>query len=239
MKDYKTVVQEHFNQNVNAHTIYHKDQPVGKYSLSEIQQQLSAVLATLYREDQVSDLSLMDIGCGAGGMIELFIEQGFSPENIIGLDLSEKRIETAKQHVKGVVFELADVTKFKMQGRFDLITNFDLLSHLKTKQELDLALNNIFEHLNKGGHFLWYDIYNEDHFKAPEGVISWGFNQQQMVDLASAQGFKLVQKRSLFKRFFGKYHSVYQARRVPSSLLRILEKTLPGTPGNLLMVFQK
>ncbi len=239
MKDYKSVVQEHFNQNVHAHTIYHKDQPVGKYSLSEIEQQLSAVLASLYREDQVSDLSLMDIGCGTGGMIELFIEKGFNPENIIGLDLSEKRIETAKQHVKGVIFELVDVTALYLQRRFDLITTFDLLSHLKTKQELDLALNNIFDHLNEGGYFIWYDIYNEDHFKAPEGVISWGFNQQQMVDLASAQGFKLVVKRPLFKRFFGKYHSVYQARRVPIWLLRILEKTLPGTPGNLLMVFKK
>jgi cyclopropane fatty-acyl-phospholipid synthase-like methyltransferase len=123
--------------------------------------------------------------------------------------------------------------------KFNLITSFDLFSHISSKEELILGLKNINKSLTDNGVFLWYDIYSKDHFNAPFNSESWGFSIEQMKDLASEAGFEIKSTNLLFKKFLGRYHSVYQAHRIPIGLLQMLEKIIPGTPGNVLLVLKK
>ena len=60
-----------------------------------------------------------------------------------------------------------------------------------------------------------------------------------MINLAQKAGFELVYYRPFFKLFFNKYHSVYQVKRFPPIMVRIMEKILPGSPGNMLMILRK
>ena len=67
---------------------------------------------------------ILDIGCGAGRETIPLFEMGY--ENIIGADLSEKMIESAKafaeQKSLNIPFEVQDITKLKYDdGSFDCV----------------------------------------------------------------------------------------------------------------------
>ena len=173
-------------------------------------------------------------------MIEYFVSQGFSPQNCFGIDLSASRISAAQQLLPTVNFICGDALNLNVPNvSFDLITSFDLYSHINKEHEIIAGLKNVHRNLATDGVFLWYDIYSKDHFKAPQNADSWGFNKQQMFKLAQNAGFEVTATFSFFKKFFGRYHSIYQAHRIPSPILTLLEKVLPGSPGNLMIILKK
>lgn len=246
MKDYKEVVAERYDQEQDtASSIYAPDQPVGKYTREVLFSGLHAFLRW-YRSvpmatgnGDLADKRLLDVGCGSGEMLHFFVEAGFPAVHATGLDLSETRINKARQLFPDLTFVCADGVQFDLEQQFDLITAFDVLSHLPTKEEILQALATISRHLGDNGLFLWYDIYSEDHFNSPENADSWGFSKQQMIDLAREAGFEPVYYKSFFKLLLNRYHSAYQVRRFPVGLVKLLEKVLPGIPGNSLLVLKK
>ena len=100
-------------------------------------------------------------------------------------------------------------------------------------------MNQINKYLEKDGVFMWYDIYSKDHFNPKPNADSWGFSEKQMVELSSECGLKKTASYPLFKLFLGKYHSLYQAKRFSPKMLTFLEKMIPGSPGNIMMIFEK
>lgn len=242
MKDYKEVVSERFDKEKEiSDSIYSPSHPIGKYLRSTLFKGLDAILEKHYRrKSELSEMKLLDVGCGVGGMLNYFNQKGFRNENMIGIDLSENRIEKAKLEYPQVAFKVADVLTMNLdEKKFDLITSFDLFSHLKSKVELLEGLKNVREHLDDTGIFLWYDIFSSDHFSPIDNADSWGFNKRQMIDLSKEAGFELISYKTFFKKFFGKYNSVYQAKRISPAILKFLEKILPGSPGNHLVILKK
>jgi len=113
---------------------------------------------------QKSDLKLLDVGCGSGGVLSYFISKGFNRINLFGFDLSTTRLEIAKKKLEHVTLVQADIVSFELEEKqFDIITSFDVFSHLSSEKELLQALKQIKKHLNKDGVFLWYDIFSIDH----------------------------------------------------------------------------
>lgn len=246
MKDYKEVVAERYDQEQDTtQSIYAPDQPVGKYTREVLFGGLNAFLRwyrsvpTAIGRGDLADKRLLDVGCGSGEMLDFFIKSGFPAAHALGLDLSETRINKARQRFPEATFVCADGVDFDLGRSFDLITTFDVLSHLPTKEEILQSLGTIARHLDENGLFLWYDIYSEDHFASPEHADSWGFSKQQMIDLAHEAGFEPVYYKTFFRLFLSRYHSAYQVRRFPVWLIRLLEKVLPGIPGNSLLVLKK
>jgi 2-polyprenyl-3-methyl-5-hydroxy-6-metoxy-1,4-benzoquinol methylase len=241
MKDYKKVVAERYDveQDTN-NSIYAPTHPIGKYTREVLFGGMRDFIGwyTAARGD-AGEKRLLDVGCGGGEMVAFFTGNGFKPELSTGVDLSETRIKRARQLLPDATFVCDDGVDFKLSQRFDLITTFDLLSHLPTKDELLRALTNIHLHLESDGFLLWYDIYSEDHFASPENADSWGFSRQQMTDLAQEAGFEPVFYRSFFKLIFNRYHSAYQVRRFPKFVVKLMEKVLPGVPGNGMLVLRK
>lgn len=238
MKDYKEVVEQRYNQeDGKTASMYDADQAIGKYT----RKYLFGTLKTVLNETvgNVADAKLLDVGCGDGGMIRFFLSEGFSAENVSGVDLSESRIERAKDNTPGVSFYCQDALNFEFADRFDLITSFDLFSHLSSEEQIVNGLTTMKNHLAENGTVLWYDICSKDHYSPPEGVDSWGFSEAQMIDLVEKAGFRVKERKRLFKVLFNRYHSVYQARRFPEWFVRLLETILPGRPGNVLLVLEK
>lgn len=244
MKDYREVVETRYNKETDHdrnQSIYSKSHPIGKYSRSSIFRGLKD-FGNWYSEKIGNPKSAthLDIGCGSGEMLSFFAGNGFSANNMMGIDFSEVRIQRAIKEYPEIDFATGDLLSLNLhEKRFDLITAFDILSHFKTEEEILQALANIYKHLNKGGIFLWYDIYSKDHFNAPANAESSGFNKAQMEYFAGLAGFEITYTRNFFKLFFNRYHSIYQAARVPFHVLRTLELLLPGSPGNIMMVMQK
>lgn len=239
MKDYHEVVEKRYNTE-SENSIYAPDKPIGKYTRSRIFPCLRNLLKNnVSSKEDYSGKSLLDVGCGNGGMISFFSDTGFEQKNITGIDLSETRIEKAKSLVPHANFLVENGLSFKLDKDFDVITSFDMFSHIITEAEIVKGLKNIREHLADDGVFLWYDIFSKDHFSSPSATESWGYSIEQMQKLGEKSGFVRIDQKTLFKVFFGKYNSVYQVRRFPVWLVKLMEKLLPGTPGNVAMVFRK
>ncbi len=241
MKDYKEVVKDRFDQEqTDVPSIYAPDQPIGIYSRKALFGALDKALDALFTEDQRKELRLLDAGCGNGEMLDFFAGRGFSANNLYGTDLSSTRIERAKVKYPTFSFAQADIlSPLPFEEPFDMISSFDLFSHLKTEEQIVQGLKHVNASLKSEGLFLWFDIASKDHYAAPEGCDSWGFSAQQLESLAQKAGFSPVLHHSIYRLFFNKYHSLYQARRIPHGLLSFLERILPGMPGNYLYVFKK
>jgi len=242
MRDYQDVVSNRFDQEVDSSSsIYSPNHPIGKYIRKYLFEALNEFSSLYYPNSSFrKNEKLLDLGCGSGGMVGYFMRNGFSGINTIGADYSKTRIEKAQLKYPDVRFVCADALLLDLEEKhFGLITSFDLLSHFKTKDQVITALNKIYNHLSDDGIFLWYDICSKNHFNAPENADSWGFNKEQMINLANEVGFELVFYRPLFKQFFNKYQSVYQVAKLPSKLIRFFEIVLPGSPGNMMMGFKK
>ena len=244
MKNYKVVVAERFNKESDSdakNSIYSESHPIGAYSRRVFCSELQKLVNWYTEKGKVlQENKLMDIGCGSGKTLSIFASHGFDKKNMTGIDLSETRINRGIKTHPEINFFCKDALSFKLENRdFDLITAFDLFSHLTTKQQIIEGLSNVRNHLNEEGLFLWYDIYSKDHFDSPENVESSGFSKDQMIQIAEEAGFKVVYSKKLFKLFFNRFHSIYQAKRIPFTVLRMLETILPGSPGNLMLVFEK
>jgi len=243
MKEYQDVVTDRFNNNEEDlnDSIYSPNHPIGKYSRKYLFTGLSVFVDWfINKQGSLKDKKVLDVGCGSGEILSFFAARGFLPENLQGIDLSDTRIQRALKQYPNFNFKCGDALNFHLDDeKFDLITSFDLFSHMKFEQEIITGLKNVNHHLQEDGLFLWYDIFSKDHYSAPENSDSWGFNKRQMINLAQKAGFELVYYRPFFKLFFNKYHSVYQVKRFPPIMVRIMEKILPGSPGNMLMILRK
>lgn len=237
MKDYKEVVNERFDRDAGDLGIYAPTHPIGRYIANKLFNELDKSIQLLGIDKTTA--YAVDLGCGEGAVLEKLVSFGFREEQLLGVDLSSKRIEAAQKRLPGISFTTADIVHYDLDKKADLIVCFDVLSHLDKREDILSVLRAIHKNLNDGGAFIWYDIYSADHFSSPENADSWGFSKKQMIDLAQESGLHLVAEKSLFRNFFNRYHSVYQAKRLPHGLLSTLEKILPGSPGNLMLSFRK
>jgi cyclopropane fatty-acyl-phospholipid synthase-like methyltransferase len=80
---------------------------------------------------------ILDIGCGAGQPIdEYLIKKGFK---VIGIDISEKQIELARQNVPMATFKVKDMSLFK-HGEYNIeaVVSFYAIFHILRENHLKL-----------------------------------------------------------------------------------------------------
>ena len=108
---------------------------------------------SLIRKFAPNSLSLLDIGCGTGRHAELFSEMGYG---VHGLDRSEEMISRANNHDLDIEFTQGDLCCIRLNKNFDVISAlFHVISYLATDDELRSAFNNVKEHLNPDGLFIF------------------------------------------------------------------------------------
>jgi len=242
MKNYQDVINDRFDSEIdNNNSIYSPNHPIGKYVRKILFNGLNIFLLEYsQKHGALNTKKILDVGCGDGGMLDFFISSGFSSQKLTGIDLSINRIKRAQKQFNEVEFILADITTLNLNGKkYDLVTAFDLFSHLTSKEQILNSLSNVYNHLEDDGLFLWYDIYSKDHFSPAKHADSWGFSKEQMIGLSEESGFEMVHYKTFFKNFFNRYHSIYQVKRLTPGLVNILEAILPGMPGNIMIVFTK
>jgi demethylmenaquinone methyltransferase/2-methoxy-6-polyprenyl-1,4-benzoquinol methylase len=93
---------------------------------------------------------IADIACGTGVMTAELLSR--NPSKILGIDLSKKMIENAREKFADPRLELvaSDLFDVKETG-FDLAIIYNAYPHFPDKQKL---VNHIFEMLNDGGRFM-------------------------------------------------------------------------------------
>lgn len=94
-----------------------------------------------------AQLRILDWGCGPGGNFQFLKMYG----QVLGVDASDEAIRACRE--KGIqnVIKARDLSEFKSDIKFDLITNFDVLEHI---QEDEKFLSDLRKFLIPGGYVL-------------------------------------------------------------------------------------
>lgn len=110
----------------------------------------------------ITNKKILDIGCGVGGKDFEFIK--FNPQKVVGIDLSSRNIEYAKELINEfnknkLFFYHKDL--FSLNEKFDTIISFTVFEHIDRNLLLPI-LNKTYDLLNnKGMMIIVFNHYND------------------------------------------------------------------------------
>ncbi|MGC9604417.1 class I SAM-dependent DNA methyltransferase [Staphylococcus warneri] len=115
--------------------------------------------------------NILDIGCGTGTLTCMLNELG----HINGMDISADMLAIASQKSNQINWIEGDMTRFKLDYQFDIITIFcDSLNYLPTIEDVENTFIHVHSHLNKGG-LLIFDVHTVE-------KMNTLFNNQSYID---------------------------------------------------------
>lgn len=101
--------------------------------------------------------SLLDLACGDGFYTRRFRAE-CAAEPVMGVDLSPKQIERAQAIERraplGIEYRVGDVTRLKLDRRFDVATAIHLLHYLESAKEIASALRTVHGLLGDSGYLV-------------------------------------------------------------------------------------
>jgi len=118
------------------------------------------------RGRSLADIDILEIGCGTGDNILNLIALGASPNHIVGNELLESPIRTAKCRLPSAVrFHLGDASRLpESYGPFDLVMQFLVFSSILDDSLLESLASRIWSILRPGGMVLSYDFIIDNPF---------------------------------------------------------------------------
>ena len=138
----------------------------------EFERNLIKILRKNFSYD-LSELKMLEIGCGQGSNLLKFIELGFKPENLIGNELLQERVLKARKILPSEVNIIeGDALNLKFEsGTFDIILQSTVFSSILNEEFKERLAEKIFGFLKPGGGILWYDfIYNNPNNPDVKGI---------------------------------------------------------------------
>jgi cyclopropane fatty-acyl-phospholipid synthase-like methyltransferase len=138
---------------------------------------------------------ILDAGCG-NGAYSRYLSEKF---NVIGVDISEKQIELAKQNVPNAKFICKDMTKLTFSDEvFDGILSYYAIIHVPREEHYDL-MSNFYRMLKFNGVVLLTFHKNDDpesyeNDLLGEGAMMYwsGFDKKTNLNLLQKIGFKII-----------------------------------------------
>lgn len=135
----------------------------------------------LLQERSITRARILDLACGTG---TLAIELAHSGHFVHGLDISPEMIDIAQSkssRLLNVSFEVADMTRFQVEGKFDLVScTFDSINYLMRTSDLRAMLSRVARSLNHAGLFVFdsntrrlYRSYQRERLKRELGGQSF------------------------------------------------------------------
>ncbi len=116
-------------------------------------------------ENNVRIRSSMDLGCGTGVLCEILHAKGI---DAAGMDFSEGMIAIARERNGEIPYEVADMTTYRPERKFDLVTcTGDALNHILALSDVERIFRNVYGYLEDGGYFI-FDILNENEVSSEE-----------------------------------------------------------------------
>ncbi len=106
--------------------------------------------------------TILDIGCGHGGVLAGLLDLGAQPHNLYGVDLLPDRIEAARRTYPDIYFTCGNAEHLDFpDAHFDLVLLFTVFSSMLDDSMAHNVANETRRVLKPGGAVLWYDFrYN-------------------------------------------------------------------------------
>jgi len=143
---------------------------------------------------------VLDAGCG-NGVYSRYLSDKFK---VIGVDISEKQIELARQNAPKAEFICEDMTKINFPDEyFDVILSYYSIIHVPRDEHFDL-LSNFYRMLKFNGVVLLVfqanddpESYEKDFFY--RGVMMYwsGFDKKTSLSMLKNVGFKIIWSKSI------------------------------------------
>ena len=116
---------------------------------------------------------ILELGVGTGRLFINALNQG---ADIYGIDISQSMIDVLSKKLEGEQHKrisLQNIIDFSFDFKFDLIiAPFRVIMHLLEKEKQIKAINNVFEHLNKNGRFI-FDVFVPDLSQLINGIDNY------------------------------------------------------------------
>lgn len=108
--------------------------------------------------------SLLDVACGTGEHLRFLREE----LEVAGVDRSAAMLAVARRKLPGVRLERADMTTFRLERRFDLVTClFSSVGYLDSEAALRQAIRRMAGHLEPGGLLIVEPVMTPDRLQPP------------------------------------------------------------------------
>jgi ubiquinone/menaquinone biosynthesis C-methylase UbiE len=108
----------------------------------------------------MTNLRVLDVGCGEGAVLRDLLRLGAQPENLAGVDLLASRLAKARALSAGMAFSLADAADLPYpDAGFDLLLAFTLLSSIVDVEARGAAASEMLRVLRPGGVLIVYDFW--------------------------------------------------------------------------------
>ena len=147
--------------------------------------------------------TLLDLGCGDGRLIFALYEKGLlgNAEEIVGVDISEDRIERLRSNlpfVKGVISDALDVKQLP-DSSFDFVICAQLIEHVDNDRGLVLGIKRL---LKSGGFAYissvikkWWGFYiyfREGAFRLDPTHVREYSSEQEVIDVIAGEEFEIM-----------------------------------------------
>lgn len=165
----------------------------------------------------LSNLRILDVGCGDGNMLRQFLQWGGMPDHLAGIELRPEAVRKARYLNPNLDVRCGSAAELPWtDGSFDLVcqhTVFTSILESAMKRQISAEMNRV---LRPGGAILWYDfMYNNPHN-------------------TDVRGIKADEIQSLFPGFYIHLRRItlapFIARRLPDSLLPVFYPLLSAIP---------
>ena len=148
---------------------------------------------------------ILEIGCGLGNVLN-----ALNPSYGVGIDISGKMVELAKEKFPNITFYQMDAENIKLNEKFEYIVISDTLGYLEDIQKMISELKKVSDSNTRiiitYHNFLWQPILSFAEFiklKMPQMRLNW-LNRDDIENLLILEGFDVIKKaqRFLFPKFF-------------------------------------
>jgi ubiquinone/menaquinone biosynthesis C-methylase UbiE len=109
--------------------------------------------------DSIEALSMLELGCGAGGLLPQLASYGADPNNLVGFDLDRSRIAEAARRHPAMHFFVGDATRLPVgDACFDVVIQSTLFTSILDREARRAAAAEMRRVLRPGGFILWLDF---------------------------------------------------------------------------------
>lgn len=114
---------------------------------------------------------ILEVGCGAGGVLLELLTYGADPRRLHGTDLLEERAAAARERLPHVPVACASGARLPYPDHsFDLVLQFTVFSSILDRAICYTVAKDMVRVVKPGGAILWYDFWINPFNKQTKGV---------------------------------------------------------------------